>query len=254
LAKTTLLALATVFGPSAPASAEQITVFAAASLKDVLEEAATLWHTETGHDAVFSFAGSSLLARQIELGAPADIYISAHHVWMEHLETNEITLSGKTRTIAGNDLVLVAHDPAVEPLDLTNAPDLGALLGDGQLAMALVTAVPAGIYGKQALEHYGLWDSVAPRIAQTDNVRAALALVSLGEAPLGITYASDAESDANVHVIARFAAESHDPITYPAAVIANSENIDIAAEFLEFLSTPAVHQIFRQKGFLAEEQ
>lgn len=250
---------------ASPARAGELTVFAAASLKNALEEVVAAWQAETGHKTRLSLAGSATLARQIAFGAPADVFISANAAWMDYLAEEGLLRDGTRRDILGNALVLIGpHATAalgstrlearrrhiVEPpiLTATEAPALFAPLHRGRLAMALVEAVPAGIYGKAALEGLGLWETVAPRIAQADNVRAALALVARGEAPLGIVYATDALAEPAVTVLARFASGSHPPITYPAAAIAGRK-APLAEPFLGFLSGEKARAIFARNGF-----
>ena len=228
-----------------PLRAEQVTVFAAASLRDALTEAAALWEAKTGHSLRLSFAGSSALARQGQAGAPADLIWLANRDWMSHLEAQGLLQSGTQVPLVGNRLVLIG--PA-EARSLSLGPEVTARLAEERLAMALVNAVPAGIYGKAALEHYGLWQNLAPKVAQADNVRAALALVALGEAPLGIVYASDAEADPRVRILATFPPESHPAITYPAAIVADS-TAPAASDLLTFLQSPIAKEVFLRHGF-----
>jgi molybdate transport system substrate-binding protein len=228
--------------------AEGVLVFAAASLKTALDEIAGDWRAQTGKEVTISYAGSSSLARQIEQGAPADIFISASVNWMDYLQTAAMIHGDSRRDLLGNRLVLIAHDPAAAEIDLDKGFDLAGLLGDGRLAMALVDSVPAGVYGKQALSNLGLWESVEDKVAQTDNVRAALALVSSGEAPYGIVYVSDAIADARVRVVAAFPQGSHAPIIYPGAIVTGSTEPG-AEEFLSYLSGPAAAEVFRTQGF-----
>ncbi|MDU8929230.1 molybdate ABC transporter substrate-binding protein [Alisedimentitalea sp. MJ-SS2] len=237
-----------VMGVASMAQADNITVFAAASLKTALDEVAAEFTTQTGHRVTLSLAGSSALARQIEMGAPADIFISANPDWMDHLETNGQVAQGTRRNLVANRLVLIAHGANTEPLTLSTGLDLPALLNGGRLAMALVEAVPAGIYGKAALEHFGLWQAIAPHVAQTDNVRAALHLVALGEAPFGITYATDAAAQPQVSIAATFPAESHPPILYPVAIMAGRDS-EAATALLTHLTSPASLSIFTAHGF-----
>ncbi len=239
--------LASLLAPAA-VQAGDVLVFAAASLKTALDEVAAEWRTETGKDVSISYAGSSSLARQIEQGAPADIFISASVDWMDYLQSTGLIRAATRTELLGNRLVLIAHGPKAARIDLDAPADLSVLLGEGRLAMALVDSVPAGVYGKQALISLGQWDAVSPKVAQTDNVRAALALVSSGEAPLGIVYASDAVADGNVSVVAVFAEDTHVPIVYPAAMTAQSENADAEA-FLDALSRSAAARIFKAQGF-----
>ena len=228
--------------------AEGVLVFAAASLKTALDAIADDWRAQTGRTVTISYAGSSSLARQIEQGAPADIFVSASVDWMDYLQTAELIRSDSRRQLLGNRLVLIAHDREAEEIDLDKGTNLAGLLGDGRLAMALVGSVPAGVYGKQALSSLGLWESVEDKVAQTDNVRAALALVSSGEARYGIVYASDAIADARVRVVAAFPQSSHAPIIYPGAIVAGSTAPD-AEEFFSYLSSPAADEVFRVQGF-----
>lgn len=225
-----------------------VTVFAAASLTTALDRVAAAWTAQTGQTATLSYAGSSALARQIQQGAPADIFISASTDWIEALAASGDLRPGTRRDILGNRLVLIAHGPDAPPVTLDATLDLPALLGGGRLAMALVDAVPAGVYGKAALTHLGLWDAVAPQVAQADNVRAALAFVARAEAPLGIVYATDAAAEDRVTVIGTFPADSHAPITYPAAITAQSDSPQAHA-FLAFLASDSARAIWQDHGF-----
>ena len=232
----------------APVWAGEITVFAASSLTDVLQNIEPRFEAETGHDLRLSLAGSSKLARQIQMGAPADVFISANADWMDRLEEEGLIASETRRSLLGNALVLIAHDRDASPITIDNGLDLPALLNGGRLAMALVDAVPAGIYGKAALEHFDLWEGVAPKVAQAGNVRAALAFVASGAAPLGIVYETDARAEDDVTVIARFPAESHPSIRYPVAALTPVNNPAVTA-FLDFLDTPQAQDIFTKAGF-----
>lgn len=238
---------------ASPLPAGEITVFAAASTRDALGDAARSWEAETGHRVRISPAGSSVLARQIGQGAPADLYLSAHPDWMDWLEARDLIRPETRVTLFGNALVIVGHGPetgAAAP-ELTPASDLLAPLGpDGRLAMALLEAVPAGLYGKAGLQALGLWETLAPRVAEADNVRAALALVALGEAPLGVVYATDASAEDDVHVVARFPAASHPPIRYPAAVTRKAAEPDLARAFLDWLGGATAQAIFARHGFV----
>ena len=236
-----------VFAP-APALAETVTVFAAASLTTALTEIETGFEAATGHDLVLSLAGSSALAQQIRQGAPADIFISASSDWMDLIAAEGLIEPGGRFDLLGNTLVLIAHGRGADPVAIGPGFDLAARLGDGRLAMALVDAVPAGIYGKAALEHFGLWDGVADRVAQTDNVRAALALVALGEAPYGIVYATDANAVENVTIIATFPPESHPAIVYPLADLVGRDT-SAEAEFIAYLQGQGARAAFARQGF-----
>lgn len=229
-------------------AADEVTVFAAASLTNALDRVAAAWTADTGHNVIVSYAGSSALANQIRQGAPADIFISASIDWMDAIEASGDLRVGTRHDILGNTLVLIAHGHATEPVTIDESLDLAGMLGDERLAMALVDAVPAGVYGKAALTTLGLWDSVEPRVAQSDNVRAALAFVARNEAPLGIVYATDAAVEDNVTIIGTFPADSHDPITYPAGITAQSDS-PVARAFLDHLTSDAARAIWQEFGF-----
>ncbi len=231
-----------------PAAAADLTVFAAASLKTALDEAAAVYTEATGTRIATAYAGSSVLARQITQGAPADIFISASRDWMDVLETAGLLAPGSRSDLLGNRLVLIAHAPDAPRAEITPDLDLPALLGDGPLAMAFTEAVPAGIYGKAALVSLGFWDALAPRIVETDNVRAALALVALGEAPFGIVYASDAVAEPRVLVVGTFPEASHPRIVYPGAALAAGRT-EAATAFLAHLRAPEAQDIFARAGF-----
>jgi molybdate transport system substrate-binding protein len=244
LAGAVLLALAA--GPAT--AADSVTVFAAASLKNALDEVSAAWHTETGKRTTLSYAGSSALARQIEAGAPADVFISADLDWMNDLGAKNLIAAGSEVHLLGNRIVLIA--PADSMASTVIAPGFGLaeLVGDGRLALADVKAVPAGKYAKAALEKLGVWASVEAKVAQAENVRAALKLVSTGEAPVGIAYQTDANAEPNVKVIATFPEDTHPAIIYPAAQIAASQNPDAAA-FLAYLQSQTAAGIFKAHGF-----
>jgi molybdate transport system substrate-binding protein len=247
-ALSALMALALVSVPLR-AAADEVTVFAAASLTNALDRVAGAWMEETGQAAVLSYAGSSALANQIRQGAPADVFISASVEWMDALGQSGDLREGTRRDILGNSLVLIAHGSHAAPVTIDESLDLPGMLGDERLAMALVDAVPAGIYGKAALTALGLWESVEPLVAQSDNVRAALVFVAQGEAPLGIVYATDAAVADNVTVIGTFPSGSHDPITYPAAITAQSDS-PAAEAFLDYLTSDTARAIWREFGFV----
>jgi molybdate transport system substrate-binding protein len=227
-------------------------VLAAASLQEAMTEAADAW-TKAGHDKpALSFAGSSALARQVESGAQADIFVSADEEWMDELEQKGFVRDGTRQTLLGNAIVLIAAKGSGAKVSLDKPASLRAALGDGRLAMADPEAVPAGRYGKAALESLGIWQSVSARVAPAENVRAALALVERGQAPLGVVYATDALASDKVEVVARFPAASHPPIRYPAAVLKASDNAD-AAPFLAYLQSDEARRIFVRHGFTAPE-
>jgi len=226
------------------AQADEITIFAAASLKDALDRIAADWQRDHGDNVTVSYAGSSQLARQIQQGAPADLFISASTEWMDAVQGSGDIDAATRQDLLGNTLVLVGTGkPAPAPIG-----ELPALLGEGKLAMALVDSVPAGQYGKQALTSLGLWDKVEGQVAQADNVRAALKLVATGEAPLGIVYGSDAVAEPGVGVVATFPEDSHDKITYPVAVTAAADT-PRAAAFLDSLSQEPARSVLESQGF-----
>jgi len=238
-----------MFAGLSPSQAqEQVTVFAAASLKNALDEINAAWTEAEGKSATISYAASSALAKQIEEGAPADLFISADLDWMSYLSERSLIRAGSELRLLGNRIVLVAPADAAIDLDIAQGFDLAGALGDGRLAMANVDAVPAGRYGKAALEALGVWESVADKVAQAENVRAALMLVSLGEAPLGIVYQTDAAAEAGVKVVGVFPEDTHAPIVYPAAITAESQNADAEA-FLTFLQTARAKELFEKQGF-----
>ena len=230
-----------------PAHADTVTVFAAASLKAALDDVAIEFEHISDHRLNVSFAGSSTLARQIERGAPADIFISANRNWMDRLEEDR-RLEPDTRVaLFSNQLVLVAPKDIGRPIMPITDIDFSGLLKAGPLAMGFVEAVPAGVYGKSAFVALDLWDQVSEHIAQTDSVRGALALVARGEAPLGVVYATDALAEPHVTVVARFPPDSHAPIIYPAAVIAPATQGALA--FFAYLRSPDARAIFEAHGF-----
>lgn len=243
-----LLGSVTGFLLAMPVHAEDITVFAAASLKTALDQAVAEWNMDAKEQVVVSYAGSSALAKQIQQGAPADVFISAAVEWMDLLQQQDLIRADSRVDLLGNSLVLIAYQ--AENSDATIGPDfdLTAKLNGGKLAMALVDSVPAGVYGKQSLSSLGLWDAVKDNVAQADNVRAALALVATGEAPLGVVYATDAVAEPDVGVIGKLPADSHDPIVYPAALISDSSNAG-AESFLEYLRGDVAGQAFSGQGF-----
>lgn len=223
-------------------------VFAAASLKTALEAVAARWKAETGKSVVFSFAASGALARQLEQGAPADVFITADAEWMDHVAALQLIRPGSRVAFLGNRLVLIAPADSKVEVTLAAGLDLAAVLGDGRLAIGHPQTVAAGRYGKEALTALGAWPGVVARLAQTDSVRAALALVARGEASLGVVFATDAAADPGVRVVATFPAGSHAPIVYPMAEVATSTNPDAAA-FLAYLAGPAARAVFTAQGF-----
>jgi molybdate transport system substrate-binding protein len=215
---------------------------------DALDEVNAACAPDVGETATISYAASSALAKQIEEGAPADIFVSADLDWMAYLSGKGLVRKATETRLLGNRIALIA--PATSPATIRIATDfdLAGLLGDGRLAMANVQSVPAGKYGKEALEKLGVWTSVKGRVAQAENVRAALALVSTGEAPLGIVYQTDAAADPRVKVIGTFPEDSHAPIVYPVAQTAESSD-EQAPAFLECLQSAKARTLFEKQGF-----
>jgi molybdate transport system substrate-binding protein len=243
-----LLSLTIVLGFAAQASAEPAVVFAAASLKNALDAVSEAWKAESGKATKNTYAASSALAKQIEQGAPADVFISADLDWMDYLAGKKLIRPETRKVLLGNALVLVAAKHSGVKLELKQGADLAAAVAGSKLAVADVKAVPAGKYAKAALDKLGLWGSVEASLAQTENVRAALALVVRGEAKLGIVYATDAKAENGVEVAGVFPEDSHPPIVYPAAVVSSSKNRD-AEDFLSYLSSPKGQELFAAQGF-----
>ena len=237
-----------------PAAAQTpLTIFAAASLQDGLRALEADWRT-AGHPPLrLSFAASSALARQIEQGAPADLFMSADEPWIDYLAQRDLIAPGTRSSPLGNALVLVAPPGSgLAPMGLSQGTDLVALLGQGGAGGRLATGdpahVPAGRYAQAALEWMGQWQAMAPRLARADNVRAALLLVERGEAPLGIVYATDARA-AQVRVIGTFPAESHPPVSYPFAITRRAAGNPQAAALLAFLTGPGAAPTWQRFGF-----
>ena len=244
-----LLALLAAPAWAASPAPKSITVFAAASLTDVLQEIGKAFREKTGVAVRFSFAASSALAKQVETGAPADAFVSADLEWMDYLANHGSVDLKSRRNVAGNELVLIAPADGDVKLAITKDFPLAAALGEGRLAVADPASVPAGRYAKAALTSLGVWGQVGPKLAPAESVRAALALVSRGEAPLGIVYRTDARVDPKVKVVGVFPAGSYPPIVYPAARLANGAAA--AAAFVEFLAGADAQGIFARYGFTA---
>ena len=253
LRRRALLAVtaALVLPPVVPgyAQSKDVVVLAAASLKNGLDEAAAAWMKQIGKATKISYAASPALARQIEAGIPADLFISADIPWMDHVADRKLIKPASRTDFLGNEIVLIAAKDSKVDLRIGKDFALRAALGDGRLAMANIDAVPAGKYGKAALQSLGVWASVADRVAQAENVRMALTLVSRGEAPLGIVYRTDAAADPNVRIVGAFPADSHPPIVYPMALLASSTNPDAEA-FVAYLTSPAARPFFEKQGFV----
>jgi len=245
-----LLASVIAMFPPGPARAAGMTVFAAASLKDALDELIPGFEPAAKHRIVVSYGASPALAKQIENGAPADLFISADLDWMDYAAARKLVLIDSRVNLLGNRLVLIA--PASSKAKVQIAPNfpLAALLGNDRLAIADPDGVPAGKYGKAALESLGVWAGVSPKLARAENVRAALAFVSRGEAPFGIVYRSDATADRKVRVVGEFPASSHPPIVYPAALTSAGRS-PIRAQFLSYLKSGAARPVWERHGFAA---
>jgi molybdate transport system substrate-binding protein len=232
----------------APAADTKITVFAAASLKDAFDEINAAFMQKTGVRIAASYAASPALMKQIEQGAPADVFISADLDWMDYGAQKKLMRDDTRVNLLGNRLVLIApKDSKIDTVPISSGLDLAALAGDSRIVTGDVRAVPAGLYAKAALEKLGLWSSVQQKLAMVENVRVALALVARGEAPLGIVYATDAKAESKVKVIGMFPPESHPPIIYPAALTATAK--PEAAPYLAFLQSAAAKAIFENRGF-----
>ena len=231
-------------GENAPT---QLLVFAAASLSEALDEVDRAFMARTGVRVNASYAASSVLAKQIEAGAPADAFFSADLAWVDYLDERGLLKRGSRRDVLGNSLVLIA--PVDSPLRLSIAPgfDLTAALGEGRLATADPDSVPAGKYARAALTNLGVWQSVSDRLVRGENVRAALAYVARGEAPLGVVYQSDAQAEKRVRAVGVFPEDSHPPITYPVALTVRAR--PEAARFADFLASDTARQIFTRYGF-----
>jgi molybdate transport system substrate-binding protein len=246
-----LLLGALLMVPAARSQAPQkpeLLVFAAASLTNVLGELSANWEKISGRKVKLSFAASSALARQIEAGSEAKIFISADQEWMDYLATRDLIDKGSRRNLVGNSLVLIAPADSKVKLEIKPEFKLAAALGDGRLATGDPDTVPVGRYAKSALESLGVWDQVADKLVRAENVRAAMTYVSRGESPLGIVYATDAAVDSKVRVVDVFPERTHAPITYPAAGLANAG--PDAAAFLDYLGSKNAAPVWRKFGFL----
>jgi molybdate transport system substrate-binding protein len=244
---TSAVLLLTSLAP-AVSRAESVTVFAAASLRDALDAQAARFGSVTGNKVVASYAGSNALAKQIEAGAPADVFISADLEWMDYLEQRKLLVAPSRTNLLRNALVLVAPASSATSLRIARGFGLAAALGGGKLAMANPDSVPAGKYAKAALEALDVWREVERQAVRSENVRAALALVARGEATFGIVYRTDALADKSVRIVDTFPDSSHPPIVYPAARIA-ARDTPAAQALLEFLRSAAAKAIWEKYGF-----
>lgn len=249
LLSAALVALPLAAGAASIARADDVVVFAAASLKNALDDVAAAYKDKTGKTVTVNYAASSALAKQIEQAAPADIFFSADLDWMDYLQKKDLIQTDTRRTLLGNALVLVAPKDSTATVEIADGFKLADLIGaNGHLAMANVDSVPAGKYGKAALTKLGVWDAVEPKVVQADNVRAALAFVARGEAEFGIVYQTDAHAEPAVKVAGTFPEDSHPPIVYPVALTAASKNPDARA-FYDFLVSDAAKPAFVKQGF-----
>lgn len=230
------------------AEAADLTVFAAASLETALDAVDAAFTETTSKTVAASYAASSALAKQIEGGAPADIFISADTDWMDDVARHGAVREGTRSNLLGNRLVLITQASRAMTLDIVPGMPIAAALGDGRLAIPDPDSVPAGKYGKAALTSLGVWSSVEEKLAPAENVRAALAYVSRGEAPLGIVYATDAVSEKGVGVVGTFPENSHPPIVYPVAITVASNNA-AAQSYLDFLRSAEAQSLFEAQGF-----
>jgi molybdate transport system substrate-binding protein len=247
--RAVLCLLAMLAVPQARAAAQEVLVFAAASLKNALDDVIAAYGQDSGAKVTASYAASSALAKQIEQGAPAQLFISADLDWMDYLEQRHLIVDATRKNLLGNSLVLVAgRDSKQSEVAIGPGFDLAALLGDGRLALGDVKAAPAGKYAKAALDKLGAWGGAAGKLAQSENVRAALALVARGEAPLGIVYASDVVAEPAVRVVDTFPASTHPPIRYPAALTVRASKD--AAAVLRVIASPEALAVFVKHGFL----
>lgn len=234
---------------SSSAMAADMTVFAAASLTNALQDIAAQYKKEKQVDVVASYASSSTLARQIEQGAPADLFISADQQWMDYVIDKQQMVANTRYTLLGNELVLIApKDSKIDKVDIDKKTDWKKLLEGGRLAVGDPDHVPAGIYAKESLENLGAWTTLAPEMARANNVRSAMAMVERAEAPLGIVYGSDAIASDKVKVVGVFPAASHKPVEYPMAIVKDHENPTVTA-FYDYLKSPAAAVIFEKYGF-----
>jgi molybdate transport system substrate-binding protein len=243
-----MVSLSATWSAALSAGPPKLVIFAAASLKDALDEVNTAYHGDKGQETTTSYAASSTLAKQIEAAAPVDIFISADLDWMDYLAKKNLIKLDTRANLLGNELVLIA--PVDSTVKLSIGPNfaLAQMLGNGRLAIADPTGVPAGKYGKAALEALGVWGSVADKLAPAENVRATLLLVSRGETPLGIVYRTDAAADKGVKILGAFPEKTHPPIIYPIAAVAASTNPEDVG-YIDYLRSPVARPIFEKQGF-----
>ncbi|MBE8595599.1 molybdate ABC transporter substrate-binding protein [Xenorhabdus sp. BG5] len=230
-------------------AADKVTVFAAASLTNALDDIAVQYKKEKRGDIVASYASSSTLARQIAQGAPADIFISADQQWMNYATDKQLIAENTRHTLLGNQLVLIApKESQLNQVEINQETKWQSLLAGGRLAVGDPDHVPVGIYAKESLQYLNVWDTVNPLMARTNNVRSGMALVERAEAPLGIVYGSDAVASKKVKVVGVFPPESHKPVEYPIAIVKGHEK-QAVRDFYDYLKTPEAAVIFKRYGF-----
>ena len=237
----------------ASAAAAAPVVFAASSLQGALDKVADSYAAQGNPRPVISYAGSAVLARQIIAGAPADIYISADQIWMQALVAHGAVGAASVKALLGNDLVLVAPRQSKARVRLKRGETLTPLVAGGRLAMGDPKSVPAGTYGRAALQNMGLWSEAEKKAVYTDSARQALMLAARGEVALAIVFGSDARMSQNVRVVARFPKNSHAPIIYPAALLRSARSLE-AQKFYRYMQSGAARKIFLAHGFLTVEQ
>lgn len=242
------LLTATVRAAAASDAGAPVVVFAAASLKNAMDNAFEDWRSETGHIAVASYSHAAALARQIEQDAPADLFISADLEWMDYLDERGLIDRSTRVNLLGNSLVLIVASDNPVQLKLAPGVNLAGAVGDGRIAVCTIATCPGGRYAQAALTSLGIWDSVRPKLIDQETIRFALAMVARGEATMGIVYATDALIEPKVRIVDTFPADSHPPIVYPAAVTARSTN-PAARALLAYLQSPAARAIFERHGF-----
>lgn len=240
----------TVLAAAGSARADEVTVFAAASATNAMNEVGDMFKAATGHTIRPSYASSSTLAKQIEQGAPANVFLSADLQWADYLSQRKLIITDSRVNLLGNVLVLVAasDSPMKSVGTVDKTTDLPGLLGQGRLSTGDPDHVPVGIYARKALQSMGQWTAIEPRLARAESVRAALALVERGEAPLGIVYATDAAISKKVKVVGTFDERLHDPVVYPVALVTGHDT-DAAKQLMAFLQTPAAKGVFAKYGF-----
>lgn len=240
-----------VFAVAGLAQAEprEVTVYAAASLTNALQDIGNQFNAKSDAKVKFSFAASSLLAKQIEAGADADIFFSADTEWMSYLADRSLIQTGTRKDLLGNHLVLIAPTSSTIAIEIKPGFPIAQALGDGRLAVADPDSVPAGKYARQALTSLGVWGSVAERLVRAENVRVALTYVARGEAPLGIVYETDAKAEPKVKIVGLFPENTHLPITYPVALTSHGSSAEAKA-FLDYVEGPQAADVFRKYGFI----